>query len=85
MQAIQTKYLGPTNSRGARVKATCAAGTVTVPYPYELSGQAVHRAAAQALCAKLGWTDANGYEPMLGGCLADGSYVFVFDNALSRE
>ena len=53
MQAIITKYLPTTNSRGSRIKATCSSGSVTIPYPYELSGQAVHRAAAEALAAKL--------------------------------
>lgn len=55
MQAIQTRYLGPTNTRGSRIKATCAAGSITISYPYDLSGQAVHRRAAEALVSKLGW------------------------------
>lgn len=29
-QAIVTKFLGPTNYRGSRVKATCQAGSVTI-------------------------------------------------------
>jgi hypothetical protein len=53
MQAIYTKYLPATNSRGSRIKATCDAGSITIPYPYELSGDEVHRAAAKALCVKL--------------------------------
>ena len=81
MQAIHTKYLPATNTRGSRIKATSAAGSVTIPYPHELSGQAVHRAAADALVAKMGWTY---YGSMLGGCLADGSYCFIADHALSR-
>lgn len=84
MQAIQTKYLGPTNARGSRIKATCAAGSLTIGYPYELSGQAVHRKAAEALAVKLGWTGEH-YEPLLGGCLPDGSYCFVFDNQWARD
>ena len=36
MQAIQTKYIGPTNTKGARIKAFCAAGSITIPYNYEL-------------------------------------------------
>ena len=85
MQAIQTKYLPATNTRGSRIKATCAAGSVTIGYPHELSGQAVHRAAAEALAAKLDWTIANGYGQLLGGCLPDGSYCFVFDNDWAKE
>jgi len=78
MQAIQTKYLSPTNTRGARIKATAAAGSVTISYPYELSGQAVHRKAAEALCAKFDWDVESIYGQLIGGQLANGDYVFVF-------
>jgi hypothetical protein len=82
MQAIQTKYLSPTNTRGARIKATCAAGSITISYPHELSGQAVHRKAAEALVSKLQWDEiAN----LLGGCLPNGDYCFVFNSKLSEE
>ena len=80
MQAIQTKYFGPSNVRGSRIKATCAAGSITIPYPHELSGQAVHRKAAEALVVKLGWDGQ-----LLGGCLPDGSYWFVFNNVWGRD
>lgn len=83
MQAIQTKYLGPTNTKGSRIKATCAAGSVTISYPYDLSGMDCHAAAAKALVDKMGWNDAH-YGGLLGGQLADGTYVFVFDNAASK-
>ena len=54
MQAIETKFLGPTNFRGARIKATAQAGSVTISYPYdERSGD--HTLAAIALALKLGW------------------------------
>ena len=84
MQAIQTRYLGPTNSRGSRIKATCAAGSITIPYPYELSGQACHRKAAEALVTKLGWNDSH-YGGLLGGQLESGDYAFVFNSTLSEE
>ena len=84
MQAINTKYLGPTNSRGSRIKATCAAGSVTIGYPHELSGQAAHRKAAEALVSKLGWIDPH-YGGLLGGQLANGDYAFVFNSQLSEE
>jgi hypothetical protein len=73
MQAIQTRYFGPTNSRGARIKATAAAGSVTISYPYELSGQETHQAAAQALAKKFNWRG-----DLIGGQLANGDYAFVF-------
>jgi hypothetical protein len=83
MQAIITKYFGPTNSRGSRIKATCAAGSVTISYPYELSGQACHRAAADALVQMMGWNDAH-YGGLLGGQLPSGDYAFVFNNDASK-
>ena len=82
MQAIVTRYLGPTNYRGSRIKATADAGSITISYPHELSGEDVHRAAAEALRAKLGWDTDHGYRPMrlVGGGLPDSmrdSYAFV--------
>lgn len=73
MQAIITRYHGPTNTRGARVSAQATAGRVSIPYHYELSGENVHRAAAQALCDKFGWKG----EFVTGG-LPNGDYVHVF-------
>jgi len=49
---IKTKYLPPTNTKGARIKATCELGTATISYPYELSGDACHQAAVDALMKK---------------------------------
>ena len=73
MQAIETKYLPATNTRGSRIKATSASGiSVTVPYPHELSGMACHWEAARALVAKLGWTGA----AYVGGG-TKGGYVFI--------
>ena len=84
MQAIHVKYLPVTNTKGSRIKATCAAGSVTISYPHELSGQAVYRKAAEALADKLGWSNGN-YGAMLVGCLLNGDYCFVFDNSASKE
>jgi hypothetical protein len=79
MQAIITKYLPATATKGSRIKATCSAGSITISYPHELSGQAVHKAAAKALIFKLGW-HVNGYGGLLGGALPNGAYCFVFNN-----
>ena len=73
MQAIHVKYIGATYTRGPRIKATCAACSVTIPYPHELSGMEVYREAAKTLCNKLGWLPH-----MVSGSLPDGSYAFVF-------
>lgn len=84
MQAILCKYLNPADARGAKIKATCAAGSVTIGYPHELSGQACFRAAAEALSDKLGWS-TGAYGQLLGGQLKTGEYVFVFNNSASKE
>lgn len=83
MQAIHTKFLSPTDSRGARIKAVHACGSLTVEYPHELSGQACHRFAAEKLAQKYGLNKPE-YGALLGGQLADGSYCFVFDNEASK-
>jgi hypothetical protein len=84
MQAIICKYFGPTNVKGSRIKAQCAAGSITIDYPHELSGQEVYRKAAEALVSKLGWNDI-AYGNLLGGQLPSGDYVFVFNNKASEE
>lgn len=57
MQAVETKFLGPTDFRGARVKASAEAGTVTVSWDYALDVDENHDAAARALIVKMGWED----------------------------
>lgn len=76
MQAIQTRYFGPSNVRGSRIKATCAAGSITVGYDHALNSEKNHEAAAIALIAKLGWQDV--LDEMHGGQLKTGDYVWVF-------
>src|SRR5258708_4084246 len=73
MKAIVTKYHGPTNHKGSRITASDEDGNrVTISYPHELSGEDCHRAAADALCKKMGWDGE-----LIGGSLKRG-YVFVF-------
>ena len=72
MQAIQTKYLGPTDSRGARIKAFAQAGSMTFDWDYELNPDQNAHKAAKAFCKKFNWE-----WHLIGGCLKDGSYVFV--------
>lgn len=78
-QSITTKYLGPTNSKGARVKATARKASsfgsemsATVPFSYEGTEQA-HCAAAKACAEKLGWSGLW----VGGGNLNEDGYVFV--------
>jgi hypothetical protein len=54
-QAITTKYIGPTNVRGSRVKALSAAKNITLHWDYALNPDDNHRVAAETLAEKLGW------------------------------
>ena len=64
MQAIITRYIGPTDHRGSRVKACCQAGSVTLGWDDALGPDENHDAAAVALARKLGW-DARCYPSRL--------------------
>jgi hypothetical protein len=72
-QAIETKYLRATNVRGARIKATAAAGSITIGYDYALNTDGAHKAAADALIAKMGWTGTFAQ----GGNVTGTGYYFV--------
>lgn len=79
-QAITTKYLGPSNVRGARVKASAEAGSVTLSWNHALNSDENHRKAAEALRDKMGW-NTDGYGELHGGGLPGQSgYAFVFEN-----
>lgn len=71
-QAIETVYIGPTNLHDARVKATAAAGSVTLPWDYDISSDENHAAAVRALADKYGWGGN-----WVGGVIAAGCRVFV--------
>lgn len=81
MIAIHTKFIGASNTKGDRVKAYTANGlSVTIPYPYDLSFEAVHFKAVKALVAKhqLDWDLTD----MRFGDSADlRGYVFCFANS----
>lgn len=74
MQAIMTKYLGPTDYRGSRIKAYTESGqTLTIDYPHERNmGADAHSVAALALVKRLGWRG-----DLIAGA-TDTGYVFVF-------
>lgn len=55
MQAILTKYHGPTNTKPARITAYCAGGKVRVSYEHELTTDDAHRRAAMRLIEKMKW------------------------------
>jgi hypothetical protein len=73
MQAITTKYLSPTNHRGARIRALTASGlAITLAVNHSFSDGRCHAEAALALCQRLGWSGE-----LVSGCTREG-YVFVF-------
>lgn len=81
MQAIQTRYYGPTNFKGSRIRAKCAARTIWVSLG-EIDGNTdPHRYAAQKLRKLLGW-DTGHYPDMYGGTFdSDGYWVFADGSA----
>lgn len=48
-QVIITKYCGPTDNKGARVRATCEAKTIYVSWDHALSSEENHIVAAMNL------------------------------------
>lgn len=87
MIAIHTKYLGATNTNGARIKAYTAGWgsikgfTVTIGYNHELSDYHVHFEAVKALVEKhnLNWDLTD----MRYGDSADGrGFSFCFDSSM---
>ncbi|UOW66355.1 hypothetical protein vBAspATola_12 [Aeromonas phage vB_AspA_Tola] len=74
-QAIQVKYLPCTNTLGTRVKATAAAGSVTLAYDYALGVGQNAEAAMLELVNKFGLDEYPA--TWQGGVLPSGDYVFV--------
>jgi len=71
MQAITTKYLGATDTLGARIKATSESGeSLTISHDYGVDN--AHIPAIKALKDKLGWDG----KMVVGGTKT--GYVAVF-------
>ena len=71
MQAITTKYVGPTNFRGSRVVAKCEAKRIFVDWDDSLDSEENHNAAAKKLAALLQWEGrwvAGGLPDTSGNC-----------------
>lgn len=73
MQAIVTKFIPATNTRGSRVKASAQAGSVTLGWDHRLDPAGNHKAAAIALVRKYEWF----YGEWMPAELPDGSTVWV--------
>lgn len=79
MKAIETKYHGPTNTKGSRISATdCGDHTIYISYDSALNSDDAHKAAAIALREKLNWSG-----PMQGGHTKNGM-VWVFEDRGQR-
>mgnify|MGYP000884365584 CR=1 FL=1 len=81
MIAINTKYLSPTNTRGARIKATTGDWSATISYSYELHDVALHFEAVKELVIKhsLDWDIS---KMVYGG--TNSGYVFCFPESIIK-
>ena len=71
MKAIQIKYLGPTNTKGSRLKAWTGAGTMIEGLDYSLNLYDQAEQLAQRYATKQGWQSLiSGF-----GMLPNGDYV----------
>ena len=91
---IETRYLGPTDTKGSRVMATSRRDTslhhrITVAYQHELDTEGAHRYAAEALIRKIereGLREASGghdgwivqHPIRIVGCGYNGSRGYVY-------
>ena len=56
MHTIEAKYMGPSETHGARIKATASGGfSLTVKKDHSLTDYANHERAAKTLVEKLNW------------------------------
>lgn len=77
MQTILTKYFGPTDHRGTRIraKASYAKTTYWHDWDYSKNAEENYREAARQLLIKLNWESVAGSWVM--GSLTGGDYIFV--------
>ena len=61
MQAIKTKFFGPTNRRGSRVRAKCERGSLVVEWDHSVGPEENHRRAVRLLLDKFAAEDAAKY------------------------
>ena len=72
MQAIQVRYLGPTDTKGSRMKAFCLGGSHTINIDNARSIGYNAKRAAFELASQLNWPGN-----YVGGTLPCGDVVFV--------
>ena len=76
MQAIRTRKIPVTNTRGTRMQAKCEARTIYLPYDHALNLDGNHKAACEALMTVMGWAPEHGapYGNRVGGVFAHDYY-----------
>lgn len=72
LQTIKTRYIGPTNTKGSRVKASAGCCSIVRPWDYGFNAADNHANVAEELANSLGWNN----DLFQGDFSADG-YVFV--------
>ena len=81
MQSIETRFYGPGNARGARIKAQASGGMfVWSDWDYAIGSEENHKQAAIKLIRKLGWAHDKTRGDTYGDWYAGGTkngYVFV--------
>jgi hypothetical protein len=83
---ITTKYLGPTNTKGARVVARSVKGKRVVPYDSALSARENHHAAAAELAYVNDWlTYADTATAQLDGATLPTEDGYAFLIPMRRE
>ncbi len=75
-QAILTRFIGPTDHRGSRIKASAAAGSHTWEYDHSLDGPTNHQSAMRVFVHLKGWNEWGGR--WAGGQLPSGDYAWVW-------
>jgi hypothetical protein len=78
MKAITTKFLGPINTKDARIKAyDCDGNSIIIAYDPSLSNEEAYKKAAMALVNKMEWSWVE--KCTIGGAIKNG-YVFVYSS-----
>ena len=79
MKAITTRYLGATNTKGSRIKATTDDGkdgrSLVMPYDHEFEQSENHKRCAEALAKQLNWNVT-----LISGELKDRYVHTIIDN-----
>lgn len=75
MQAIQTKTISATNTKGTRIKVSCEAKTFYCSWDYSLDMEENHKVAAESMVKLMKWDNAKG----ITGGLFNGDYYWTFN------